>query len=67
MDWATRHVLTWRLSNTMDSGFCVEALNEAPPGEDRDRAVKNRDFVAKRMTPAQISEAQKLAREWKAK
>ena len=29
MDWATRHVLSWRLSNTMDAGFCVEALNEA--------------------------------------
>ena len=37
------------------------------PGEDRDRAVKNRDHVAKMMTPAQISEAQKLAREWKPK
>ena len=29
MDWATRHVLAWRLSNTMDASFCVEALNEA--------------------------------------
>ena len=29
MDWATRHVLAWRLSNTMDAFFCVEALNEA--------------------------------------
>ena len=29
MDWATRHVLAWRLSNTMDAGFCVEALQEA--------------------------------------
>ena len=29
MDWATRHVLAWRLSNTMDAGFCVEALKEA--------------------------------------
>ena len=29
MDWATRHVLTWRLSNTMDASFCVDALNEA--------------------------------------
>ncbi len=29
MDWATRHVLVWRLSNTMDAGFCVEALQEA--------------------------------------
>ncbi len=37
------------------------------PGDDRERAVKNRDIVAKRMTPAQISEAQKAAREWKPK
>jgi len=29
MDWATRHVLAWRLSNTMDVGFCVGALEEA--------------------------------------
>ena len=29
MDWATRHVLAWRLSNTMDASFCVDALNEA--------------------------------------
>jgi len=29
MDWATRHVLAWRLSNTMDASFCVEALNDA--------------------------------------
>ncbi len=38
-----------------------------PLGEDRDLAVKNRDIVAKRMTPVQISEAHKLAREWKLK
>ena len=29
MDWATRHVLAWRLSNTMDASFCVEALDDA--------------------------------------
>ncbi|MEZ5985235.1 MAG: IS3 family transposase [Hyphomonas sp.] len=29
MDWATRKVLSWRLSNTMHADFCVEALNEA--------------------------------------
>ena len=28
MDWATRKVLSWRLSNTMDSEFCIEALKE---------------------------------------
>ena len=29
MDWHSRKVLSWRLSNTMDSDFCVEALEEA--------------------------------------
>ena len=29
MDWASRHVLAWRLSNTLDAGFCVEALDDA--------------------------------------
>jgi putative transposase len=29
MDWATRRVLAWRLSNTMDTEFCLEALTEA--------------------------------------
>jgi putative transposase len=29
MDWHSRKVLSWRLSNTMDAGFCIEALKEA--------------------------------------
>ncbi len=29
MDWFSRKVLTWRLSNTMDADFCVAALEEA--------------------------------------
>jgi putative transposase len=29
MDWHSRKVLSWRLSNTMDTRFCVEALEEA--------------------------------------
>jgi len=29
MDWATRKVLAWRVSNTMDVAFCIEALREA--------------------------------------
>jgi putative transposase len=29
MDWYSRRVLSWRLSNTLDSSFCVEALDEA--------------------------------------
>lgn len=29
IDWYSRRVLSWRLSNTMDSGFCVDCLEEA--------------------------------------
>ena len=29
MDWASRRVLAWRLSNTLDASFCTEALEEA--------------------------------------
>jgi putative transposase len=29
MDWFTRKVLAWRISNTLEADFCVEALNEA--------------------------------------
>jgi putative transposase len=29
MDWSTRKVLSWRVSNTMDAEFCIEALEEA--------------------------------------
>ena len=29
IDWGTRAVLSWRLSNTMDVDFCIEALEEA--------------------------------------
>jgi putative transposase len=29
MDWHTRKVLSWRVSNTLEADFCIEALNEA--------------------------------------
>ena len=29
MDWASRKVLSWRLSNTLDTSFCLSALEEA--------------------------------------
>jgi len=35
IDWASRAVLSWRLSNTMDASFCVEALEEALARYDR--------------------------------
>lgn len=29
MDWHSRKVLSWRVSNTLDAGFCLEALEDA--------------------------------------
>jgi len=29
MDWFTRKVLAWRISNTLEADFCLKALNEA--------------------------------------
>jgi putative transposase len=29
MDWYSRRVLSWRVSNTLDTSFCIDALNEA--------------------------------------
>lgn len=43
------------------------AQSPASEKEDGDEALRNRDRVAANMTPAQIAEARKLAREWKPK
>ena len=40
-------------------------LSAAQEGADSQIAAKDRDNIAKLMTPAQIAEAQKLAREWR--
>ena len=29
MDWASRYIVAWRLSNTLDARFCTDALEEA--------------------------------------
>src|SRR4051812_49629406 len=29
IDWFSRYVITWRLSNTLDGGFCLEMLEDA--------------------------------------
>ncbi len=43
------------------------AASKLAPGRKRDSVVRNRDVIAKRMTPADISRAQLLAQEWRAK
>ena len=53
MDWHSRKVLTWRLSNTMTADFCVAALHEAlalygPPGifnSDQGSQFTSEDFT----------------------
>ena len=48
--------------------FSLASLRyDASDKESREDAARNRDAVAAKMTPAQIAEAQKLAREWKPK
>ena len=40
------------------------AVAKLPPGKARDAALQLRDQLAAKMTPAQITDAQQLAREW---
>lgn len=43
MDWKTRAVLSWKLSNTLDGTFCVEALREALEATGRAPEIFNTD------------------------
>ena len=49
-----------------DRGDYATALAAAQGGTTRDTAVKSRDAVAAKMSPEQIAEAQRVAREWMA-
>lgn len=54
MDWHSRRVLSWRLSNTMDTRFCLEALEEALERTGRKPRIFNTDqgcqFTSKEWT-----------------
>ena len=56
IDWASRAVLAWRLSNTMDSAFCVEALQEALEnhGEPQDIQHRPRRAIHQRCVHGQV-------------
>jgi putative transposase len=43
MDWYSRYVLSWRLSNTMDVSFCPEALDESLNGRRPRISIPTRD------------------------
>ena len=54
MDWHSRYILSWRISNTLDNSFCVEALEEAlnkygnPEifNSDQGRQFTSEDFIS---------------------
>ena len=51
MDWYSRYVLAWRLSNTLEGSFCVEALEEAlahRPAGDFQHAIRDRSSRPRR-------------------
>ena len=56
MDWHTRAVLAWRLSNTPDTRFCLEALDEAVRVAGRAPEIFNTDqgcqFTSREWTAA---------------
>jgi len=41
------------------------AVSRLPSGEDRDRAIRNRNDVEERMTAVQIAESRLLTQEWR--
>ena len=54
MDWHSRYILSWRISNTLDNSFCIEALEEAlnkygnPEifNSDQGRQFTSEDFIS---------------------
>jgi putative transposase len=59
MDWYSRYVISWRLSTTLDSHFCCEALNEALNREHGRPEIFNTDqgaqFTCKEFTEILIN------------
>jgi putative transposase len=44
LDWASRRVLAWRLSNTLTADFCVEALEMAMRHYGVEQIIQTFDF-----------------------
>lgn len=60
MDWHSRAVLAWEISNTMDSAFCVRALKDALRLTGRKPKIFNTDQGSQFTGKEWISELQKL-------
>jgi putative transposase len=35
IDWSSRYVISWKLSNSLDTSFCIECLEEALEAEEK--------------------------------
>jgi len=59
MDWFSRKVLSWRLSSTMDEGFCVDALKAAFEQSKKFPEIINTDQGSQFTGDAWIGEVEK--------
>lgn len=59
MDWKSRAVLAWKLSNTLDGAFCVEALREAMAVTGRVPEIFNTDQGCQFTSAAWIGELER--------
>jgi putative transposase len=48
IDWFSRYVIAWRLSNTLDGSFCLEMLDEALRGAGRRSSTPTRGCSSRR-------------------
>jgi len=55
IDWFTRKVLAWRLSNTLEADFCVDALNEAIAKYDPPEIMNTDQAASSHPSPGQIA------------
>lgn len=69
IDWYSRHVLSWRLSNTLDSSFCVEAVEDALSTSKHQPEIFNTDqgvqFTSRRFIEVLQSRAIKISMDGK--
>lgn len=69
IDWYSRHVLSWRLSNTLDSSFCVEAVEDALSTSRHPPEIFNTDqgvqFTSRRFIEVLQSRAIKISMDGK--
>ena len=54
IDWFSRYVVAWRLSNTLDGTFCLEVLEEALRGGRRRCSTRTRGCSSPRVEFAAV-------------